>query len=141
MEREIKFRARNTAGTRWLIGLPHTDADGAFFIERNFGCNPKQADRRTLGEFTGFRDSRDMPIFEGDILKGCRAGYYWYGEVKMCEGSWTVKAKTLQNIAIIPADLLSRFPKVTITVVGNIHENADLLDKEEKVSIKELTSN
>ena len=109
----------------YVSGYGETDKDGTAFYgggERGYA----KALRYVLQEFTGLRDKNGKEIYEGDILR--RPGYaeglsdYIVGFER---GHFTLQhTKTAYNQLGIwnIAD--------TTEVVGNIHENPELLTKE-----------
>lgn len=110
--REIKFRA-------W---------DGEKFVKIQFDINPKYWASDMLDAFaweqcTGLKDSNGKEVYEGDVMKDQYGG--WVGKVYysldraafMISGSDGDKAPVPYNEEFC-----------TWVVIGNIHENPELLD-------------
>ena len=73
----------------------------------------------TVGQYTGLCDKNGIKIFEGDILKGLYAN--GNAEVEMINGSWVGYAgKGWTDIGYV----VDR-----VEVIGNIHDNPELLNK------------
>lgn len=82
---DIKFKAKSILDGAWVQGdLVHKE-DGAICILRN-GFNVSEVDPSTVCQFTGLRDTNDVPIFEGDIIN-----FGGEGEVVFKDGAFSVK--------------------------------------------------
>lgn len=147
--REVRFRARRIDNGQWVYGLyiktPLTDENsgtdpkvGWFFLTgetRYCIANENGAvfviDPKTLGQHTGLKDKNSKDIFEGDIL-ACRfmIDYDVF--------------RPIENVAVVFED--GRFKPMTdqkmtqyrmlsyyydYEIIGNIHENPELLTKNE----------
>lgn len=142
--REILFRGKATNRSRnreyrtrykngdWVYGLL-TDAENyAGFAEmtNTNGVSGIEVDKNTIGQYTGLTDHKDTKIFEGDI---CRFREWSNGE--MC---WVGKVHFEHQQFVISGDknkecetsftlVMSRFISENIEVIGNIHDNPELL--------------
>ncbi len=129
--REVKFRAKALDGRGWVSGyyvvldIPYIVIDELHEIawfERFIPVNPE-----TLGRWTGLRDKNGTEIYEGDIV---RATIYVIedrhnGAYKPFVGPVFYDAR-----AAAWKFVFQFWHNVTdIEVLGNIHENPDLLEE------------
>lgn len=65
--RKIEFRGKSKTG-EWVFGyLIEGEADGTLYIgKNNMQCTA--VDPETVGQFIGFDDKYNKPIYEGDIV-------------------------------------------------------------------------
>ena len=111
--RELKFRA-------WS---KETNSFECFDLYEGTECGLTNlqiwARNTEIEQYTGLKDENGREIYEGDIVKGgpysgkpivFEEGRYWLGEE--------------------PDDLLRLSMHFDIEVIGNIHENADLLGED-----------
>ena len=133
--REILFRGKRMDDGEWVDGylvkavggecmiLPVTTehCGGAEFSE-GYHCDPT-----TVGQYTGLKDKHGKRIFEGDILR-------WTGEdgetgkviVIFAGGSFLLKCVEVLDAPADPFDEFDRGGQ-TLEVIGNIHDNPELL--------------
>lgn len=153
MVREIKFRAKRIDNGSWVYGhyLKTPLAEECSGTTPGVGklvltgepthCIVQDGvsfviDENTLGQYTGYDDENDKNIYDGDILQG---NHYPIGKddgyVLVIEYSgdrfWGVR--TLKSGAAVRgashgiADGLSEFEDMGLKVIGNIHENKEML--------------
>ena len=113
MKREIKFRGKGSDG-KWYHGnsLINTKT-GCSIVD--FDDNYYNVYSETVGQFTGLHDKNGKKIYEGDIVKTGRVNQY----VFFSKGNFVLEL----------GDYLSDCYK-NIEVVGNIHDNKELLKTE-----------
>ena len=102
-------------------------------------------DPKTVGQFTGLTDKNGKNIFEGDLLNGFEYPYYrsesnehnyfaevvWFDE-NCAFGLVTHKYPTskVRGISAGNADYVEDFNPEEWEVIGNIHDNPELLEGE-----------
>ncbi len=131
MKRVIEFRGRRIDNNEWVYGdLETRRASGRTFIHtyNEDGTYNKQyeVDPDTVGQFTGLLDKNGKEIYEGDIIRIKEPnGMYSEAELQFCErGYWAI------NHGINDRVIAGFVDKKQIEVVGNIHDNPELLNAE-----------
>ena len=133
--REILFRGRDISG-QWHYGVP-------LMLNENYVCitklneHNKTVEYKTLGQYTGLTDKNGNKIFEGDIVK-----YKNTDGIKVNGVALTIIGKVNYNeknasFAIDGKDKIGAkhydyFPIKNIEVIGNIHDNPELLKEAEQ---------
>ena len=132
--REIKFRAQDFTGT-WQYGfvvkgngtaiIIPVNKNGSVAMGINFYVKPE-----TVGQYTGLKDKNGKEIYEGDIFvrdSNMMASNSPYC-VRYKHGSWIgVDADSWWLTLIEVADEPYRDDLFYIEVIGNIHDNLELL--------------
>jgi len=129
MKRQIKFRGKDIKTGYWRYGYYIYDdnyGSHSIYFQKNIlptindpiGSHTiveREVDPNTVGQYTGFKDSKGKEVYEGDVIKtnnGIGVVYYedftWYGA-----GDY------LHNIS-------EYYPEVE--VLGNVYDNPELLD-------------
>ena len=134
--RELKFRVWNEFENKFMpsgfIGI----SDGKFIDLKN-GSVHFDSDDKIVEQFTGLCDRNGKEIYEGDIVI-CKArndkedkrriGQNYISEVFWDVDGWFVHDSPLCDSPLGMFDNTpSRRPIASIEVIGNIHENGDLL--------------
>ena len=111
-QREIKFRFYDKTdkrmkyfGSIWNMPDPSYDFDD-------------------IQQFTGLLDKNGKEIFEGDIVK--IAGHTDNDVVIFKDGAFCIEGWT-NTLAELMTDWSSNIDPTTIEVIGNVHENPELL--------------
>jgi uncharacterized phage protein (TIGR01671 family) len=128
--REIEFRGKRKNGGEWVYGFYRSyiyrKKEHAWLetIDRTWEIKPE-----TVGQYTGLKDSNGVKIFEGDIVKTT---------VKVTGG----RAETVVSVFFselcaafeIKGGILcqpeSMYKSRKYEVIGNIHDNPELLSRE-----------
>ena len=122
--REIKFRGKRHNG-EWVYGslVYSNNIDTAIHYEidevRRFDwC---YVDSDTIGQFTGLTDKNGKEIYEGDILEveGMYAKVVWNKEKASFEYEYLHPTQI--------ANTFYEFNMPYLSIVGNIHDNKELL--------------
>lgn len=159
MNRQIKFRGKDRRTGNWVYGdllAPITGCRIVSYREEDNGAM-KCADYDyhdvlddTVGQFTGLLDRNGKEIYEGDILKGttylygydlpngeqfdykgfvewqsqCDVGLCWILTDLEQQGAWHLNQTVHRNC----------IDYSTGTVIGNIHDNPELMGNEQSKS-------
>ena len=124
--RKIMFRGRGAPrGKQWFYGDLDTHTSGVCILDKDALHAVVPA---TVGQFTGLKDATGKEIYEGDIVirdnsyfqKTCSAlPKTTIGAVEWRDGEFIVKG----SYKLFPSS--DKFP---IRVIGNIHDNPELLE-------------
>ena len=122
--REILFRGKRTDCGEWLEGNLVQPFRGNQLS--SCGIMPKdpkaycwKVDPETVGQFTGLTDKNGVKIFEGDIVRAfTRFSEIYVSSVTYHEGAFRFKNWSWTKF-------LFKFEK--IEVIGNIHDNPEIL--------------
>ena len=136
-DRVIKFRAKRSCGKGWLFGA-YIPPEYASYNEGSIynGYMRVEVDQDTLGQYTGCKDMECQDIYEGDILESRassdkRDWKKWV--VQFSDGAFTTvviknrKRKISPNEITVVCDDEIKF--YGFFVIGNIHDNSDLLEE------------
>lgn len=135
MEREILFRGYSKYGKGWLYGDLVRNVEGDFAVRPPYGmdmenrCDIYEVIPDTIEQYTGIKDKNGNRIFEGDILgdlKSSVIGYVKGGVRGYCydviypkpihgEKDWSLYGTVVNDY------------KGNVKIVGNIHDNPELL--------------
>ncbi len=127
MERKTLFRGKRLDNGEWMDGdlvLSAGYPDKAWIVESKtfidkqlHGIGVREVDRATIGQYTGLTDKNGVKIFEGDIV---------YAETLNNKGHYQVKFKFGQFF--IGINMPVAYVRDSCEVVGNIHDNPELLE-------------
>lgn len=122
--REILFRGKNTFDGHWVHGLLISIGDELSMIVSDNGLNRAYpVSSETVGQYTGLTDKNGKKVFEGDIVKLKHPQLTAeYGTVIYKYCSFCVKSRRFGLSSIT-----SIFENREVGVIGNIHDNPELL--------------
>ena len=123
----FRFRARCTDGGEWVYGTGLTDflnvcptKTGHTWIWSTDYCWI-EVDHKTVGQSTGLTDANGTEIFEGYVVTAPNGDVYSYEW--NCNGQWMSRSAKTQA--------LHTLNYWETEVIGDIHENPELLDRAE----------
>ena len=147
MNRKRLFRGKRLDNGEWVYGnLIQMDEGGSqsfifpfYKYASSLACNQivsmfmVAVDPTTVGQFTGFCDKHGVRIFEGDIVDIWSAGQHCHGLVKWGQGSvsFFVEVPCTPHIWHLSGGG-KNYDEETCEVIGNIHDNPELLKEESK---------
>lgn len=131
MNDRFKFRAWDKINDEW-VKIPHLSLDVETGMLNGFFDYTEAAKRRyILEQCTGLRDKNGKLIYEGDIVIKSDVSGIGYSRTRVCKvhwhNDWLSWAITTQYGDTYE---LSEFEPQQYEIIGNIHENADLLEVE-----------
>lgn len=147
--REIKFRGKSSIDNVWIFGHLIKVWTSYHILCDNDMCEdghhirqdsdiPTWVEENTVGQYTSLKDKNGVEIYEGDVLKSHFSsepfgivtwhdnGYFF---IDTSFGEW----RSLDYHCIPLGDLMDiqiDMERVQLEVIGNIHDNPELLEKE-----------
>lgn len=139
MKREIKFRGKRKTDGEWLYGYYFVNRGLHFIVTDDLApagntFKDYEVDPETVGQYTGLTDMKGRGVYEGDIINWLRhridrTGYIEEGRVEFRteEQAFVVinKFKTQDGRESV-RNILNCL--TNLDVVGNIHDNPELLE-------------
>lgn len=128
--REIKFRGKRLDNGEWVDGFilfkqDKSEAVIAKLTDTESVC--ENVAPNTIGQFTGLHDKNGKEIYEGDIvLSKIKRARKYDERLVICFDDFEWQGKNA-NGATTSLSLLVEYH--TIEVIGNIHDNPELLKK------------
>lgn len=151
--REILFRGKRKDNGAWISGSFHKRYTECFIIPLPIVTSQSKVIPETVGQFTGLTDKNGKKIFEGDVFRfpdeifesyytscgteynswetenygvvGYNEDYGRYDFVQYKFDNNTVEADLHENKYLEFADFVN-----VLEVIGNIHDNPELLEVE-----------
>ena len=135
--REILFRGKRVDNGEWIQGdlvqfLPHGIVR---IVTQEPPYKDAEVDSDTVGQFTGLTDKNGRKIFEGDIIHLEYSQVFFGGEYF---GEYTAEVSYKEGCFITDGinngdeieTPLSGFDNDELEIIGNIHDNPELLGGE-----------
>ncbi len=133
--REIRFRAKSISDGRWRVLTLNNSMADVIKIASNYE-EEKFIDMNTIGQSTGTYDSSGKEVFEDDIIEnplgirmkicfGTYQGYCPEDKIFMDSIGFYAEAPGFLKMPVGPLDEYAQ-------VIGNMYDNPDLMDKEDK---------
>lgn len=120
--REILFRGKDKNIGKWVTGNLYQNQDQCFIMANN---RNNEVIPETVGQFTGLTDKNGRKIFEGDIVQNTitkvPAIVRWYSEYS----AFILYCKKYSRVYFLYDNDFKY-----IEVIGNIHDNLELLEQE-----------
>lgn len=144
---EIKFRGKTLLTNRWVYGhyayVYEEEIKEWYHIIFEEGI-PQIVQRLSVNQYTGLKDKNGREIYEGDFVEYTRIVYAdcsrteiedieesIIGEVYYAEGLWIgVRFIDGTGKLFLPGQVSSEDNNLEIEIIGNIHENPELLGDE-----------
>ena len=122
--REILFRGKRDKKydkeQGWVCGVPYIDNDGDCIMADD--CSKRVVIPETVGQYTGVTDRNGKKIFEGDIVKGYSATGTLDFDKSVVLWSELFSQWQVEGSALFGSKICA-----TYEVIGNIHDNPELL--------------
>ena len=124
--RDIIFRGKRIDNGEWVEGyfvnlwLIHYQKHQPIITDNN--AVSYDVDPSTVGQYTGLTDKNGKKIFEGDIMAFTAYGFDYVGTVEFADGSFSVMCEHASPF------LDQAVSKHGAYIIGNMHDNPELLD-------------
>ncbi len=139
--REILFRGKRIEDGQWVEGHYHFAnwylppsmeiVDRTHYILQIGHGDADNIDPETVGQFTGLTDKNGKKIFEGDICRfreWNKGEMCWIGKVHFEHQQFMISGVPNKECETMFELCMSRFIPENIEVIGNIHDNPELLE-------------
>lgn len=149
MNREIKFRGKRIDNDQWVTGcLVSTSPDEAFILigvtghikRDDYECYMVPVKPETVGQWTGMNDKNNINIYDGDVCRHLTEDDVY--QITYADLTASYQRKYIKHFGVEGIDTL-RFYNTTASlsiVIGNIHDNPELLTPLEGERINTMTT-
>ena len=128
--REIIFRAKRKDNGQWAQGSLFAECSRVEIVRgtcNNIGIEGVEVIPETIGQYTGLTDKNGKKIFEGDIIK--EYGYENIYHIEYCDYYKYPAFDCDPEVTGCDCNGLSYLANAEIIeVIGNIHDNPELLE-------------
>ena len=132
MQREIKFRAWIDDYQKYIIPSHLQECEGGtihyFTDSERMGYYDLDNPKNALEQFTGLHDKNGKEIYEGDILDSVLYNCWEYPQVMYSNEKCAFGVMTGWDWEPLDFYYISQNIVDDSEVIGNIHENGDLLE-------------
>lgn len=133
--REILFRGKRLDNGEWVEGFLYITNTGEheignYHAETNIERRTFEVNPSTVGQYTGLKDKSGKKIFEGDILEDFVGDVYEvFYNTEHC--AYMAHCRMARRPEKKGYYRLGDCCSLTIEVIGNIHDNQELLEEEQ----------
>ena len=120
MNREIKFRGKQSFDNKWIHGSLLKDKE-KYYITNDYGDTFYAVIPQTIGQYTGLKDENDKELYEGDVID------IEYKDITVKNAIITYKRASFYGL---DDDHYWKLDCCSIKKIGNIYESKVKDDKD-----------